>query len=181
MSRVDPDKLMMFALYVLEEMIGQAKGNTERTMKRTWAIRLALAYLHQRGIADAMACSNIWHGLVDTGTEGSTDMIHAYCRHRDLNAYVAAIFRSAGIPRFREGRPPEIADGPFKRRLIPVLEKHVSHGPLPPAPIDKPMTPEEWQAFQAAREATRGNSIQTSHPRNKRTKGTTVGNGSRNS
>jgi len=179
MTRVVPDKLTIFALYVLEDLLADLRRHTG-PWPRTWGVRLSLSYLHHRGLVSKEVAAAIWIDLSRPSCDMG-DETWSYCRYRDINGYIEGMFKNAGLYRGRPHRR-EISDGPQLRPLIEPPPDPSAYVPPPPKPPWKPepiLTTEEWHARKAAMDATRGNSIQTTHPRNKRKKSPTVGKGSR--
>lgn len=176
-----PDRLTIFALYVMEDLLADARKHVG-PMKRTWAVRLAMAYLNQRGLLTKEVAAAIWRDLVDPGSDGNPEAIQAYCRYRDLNSNIEEMFKRAGIYRGPPGRR-EIGDVPGLRQLIrkpPGTEPYVEPPPKHPWEPERPKTLEEWHALNDAAKASRERQvIRTTHPRHKRKKSTTVGDGSR--
>lgn len=162
MARFVLDRLTFFALFTLEDVVEEASQrancNNGSPMRRTWAIRLALSYLRERGI-DPMAASSFWNALVDP-QNGQLEAMAAYIRHRDLNSYLQCMYREAGLPR---------GSGP-----VPITIKKLRTEPAPHVPVERtPYIPEppldetswdklqEWKKSQPKVPAT-------SHPSGKR-------------
>lgn len=131
--RFDPERLTTLALLTLEDAADQDRRGP---VKRTWGMRLALAWLHGSKLAEREDCEAFWEELVRIRTDQVNDTLANVCRAGDASRYLEGIYRSAGFVRTPEmmflgaegkrrkdnwtGRPPRDPAAPV-RNLPPDL------------------------------------------------------------
>lgn len=154
-----PDKITMFALYALEDVTAEAlllsNANDVRPISRTWAIRLALAVLHMRGLLPKDQAANFWDQMHNPGVSENTDAIRCYCRHRDLNCITDACFRRAGA-----FRGPGSAEPITSRKL-----RRMPPEPKPYQPLTNPIPRLDVAQAEADRLDVLGNTQAFPKPR----------------
>lgn len=177
MGQIRADRLIKYALNVLIEAVMAAdRDDSGAIIPRSWGVRLALAYLHHRGIGTAEDHQRFWHGMVDPH-EGQPGTMGGYLRFRELSKLAEHFHKRAGEP---------------YQDYIPTIRNAPEPPPPPPSPRQQAMdeffsrqpplnTPEHFHWLKEARERFEQPSTapRTTHPRHRSKKSTIVKEGSR--
>ncbi len=102
MQKTYPDRLTQFALNTLEEAVTEASAKAKvvdaSPMRRTWGIRLALAYLASKGVGERWLYDNFWDELVDPH-ESQSASTASYIRFTNLNTICGRFHQLLNVKR----------------------------------------------------------------------------------
>lgn len=142
---------------------------------RSWGVRLALAYLHHRGIGTAEDHQRFWRAMVDPH-EGHPGPMAGYLRFCELSKLAAHFHKRAGEPYCDYLQP--IRNAPDPPPPPPTPEQQAIYDFCARRPPLDSMEYFHWQ--KEWREMNpEPPKLHTTHPRHRRRKSITVGDGSR--
>lgn len=96
MSRIGDKALTIFALLTLEDAASRARA---APIDRSWAVKLALAFLYDRHGGERYWYDQFWAAMDKGALSRHSAYLSDVHRHNAMHASIEAIYRAAGVQR----------------------------------------------------------------------------------